>query len=282
MSALIGRTAEFDAINAGLTNDGKTIIPKPLMQLVWHYKQQYWWDYNEAMGTIVGDGKGLLPYYFFEMVADFGYGNIKEQCDPYGYFSQTCDTATATNGSAFAERVPYPSASQITNDIIIDLMLSDTISLIAYNRLQPTLGKDGVLTFQDNSSRHKIAVAGFQPGPYPLLLNDVGDGSRRYARISTNLREMYLTNDGSQPPIHFDPKSPFSEGSPFLMYEDYDKLANPITPIYFIEHHDRLRLHTTDVPNIDMGILVSATLLILLVYIQLQSPAQGLAPIRVH
>jgi hypothetical protein len=42
-------------------------------------------------------------------------------------------------------------------------------------------------------SQHKVAVSGFRPGAYPVVINDVGDGRRHLVRVTTDWRSLTYT-----------------------------------------------------------------------------------------
>ena len=220
-----------------MKNLGQPDTPKTVMQLAWNYEQQFMGDIQFQV-----NGKSVQTFYFHEVVADLGGGKVEEGCDPYIYGN--CATATLANGNASSFRKFNPSAQEITNEHIIGLMQSGTVPMIAYGRYDPVLSLNAwhtglIVTFK-KSSQHKVVFSGFQPGEYPLLINDVGNGQRYRVRLSSNLNELKFysaENPSTKLPLMFDPAF---TGRPFLIYEGEDKKTNP--QVFFIEHYDGLKI----------------------------------------
>jgi hypothetical protein len=229
---LLNRTKEFDQITPSEN------ASKEINQLAWIYLNQFLNDWGEQK-----NGKAISPFYFHEVVADLGAGAIQESCDPYAYGS--CLTATLKNGDALATRVFSPSATDLTNERIIDLMKGGSVPMIAYNRHTPkvtTLKRKGpgkiqipllesTRTFVDHGSYHKVVFNGFQPGKYPLRIYDVGNGKPYNVRISSDLNEMKFS-------VKIAGTDKAFINRPFLIYEGDDEIEDH--EVFFIDHYDWL------------------------------------------
>src|SRR5204862_2314627 len=98
------------------------------------------------------------------------------------------------------------------------------------------------IDFNNIGSLHKVPFSGFQLGPYPLRINDVGNGHQYRVRLSTCLSDMQFdpppnVNTSSIKSVKFN--SDFV-GKAFLIYEGDDN--KPATSVFFVEHIDGLRI----------------------------------------
>src|SRR5258708_6543 len=172
---LSGRTKIFDELTGYK-------MPKEIAQL----SQQYRWAAVHHQETVMQEhgnfkGKIVQPLYFDEVLADFG--KIQQSCDPYTYGNCTAPVSN-NEGNAFRT---FVSTENITNEYVINLMRSGYVVMIAYGRYEPSL-EEGPQKFVFKS-RHKVVFSGFQPGKYPLLINEVGRSQQVRARLTTDLSE---------------------------------------------------------------------------------------------
>lgn len=219
-----GRTRDFSQITA------RDLKPKEIEQL----SQQYRWAKEHQANVLVGR-KIIQPLYFDEVLADFG--KINEPCDPYTYGK--CAAASNQAGDTFRT---FVTNQNVTNEYIIDLMRQGYVTMIAYARYNPVI-EQGKLTFQLDS-RHKVVFSGFQPGEYPLLINDVSNGKQFRVRLTTDLSErlvgpLSLTRKPIVAPLAI--RYP----SQTRIFLEYEAVAQKITDqVFFIEHVDGLRIKT--------------------------------------
>jgi|GEM_PF-2520531 len=110
------------------------------------------------------------------------------------------------------------------------------------------------------SSHHKIAVSGFQPGAYPLLINDVGNGHRYRVRLTTDLNSITFarTVNGQKVAI---PGSQLVIGAPqgspnplpnrplYLVYEGADGVGVGTGQIFIIEDIQTLLVNQARAPR---------------------------------
>ena len=266
--ALINRTLQFATLANYATAFGLDLEHR---QLVWQYNNAFLGQ-NSFVDPTRAPPVVPQSMYFHEVVADLGGGEIEENCNPYVYGS--CSTATAKNGWAKAFRTFWSPGTTLTNDTVIGLMRSRFVTMIAYNRFEPVVtmvnGQKKV-TFKNNGWFHKVVFAGFQPGPYPLLVYDVGGGAPVRARLSSNLGELNFAaprvsvSSGSVLPGllkagpfpgTFDPGF---QGRPFLIYENDDKATNPL--VFFLDHYDGLRIGQAPNLSVRTPLLKSRVLL---------------------
>ena len=235
-----GRTKFFEDIPANAN------MPKNIAQLFQQYRWAQLYQEETAMKA-KGDfpGKMVQPLYFDEVLADFG--KIQQSCDPYTYGD--CKVPVSNNaGNAFRTLV---TTEAITNEYVINLMKSGYVTMIAYGRYAPSLEEGPQKFILQN--RHKVVFSGFQPGKYPLLINDVGTGQQVRVRLTTDLSER-MVGLGSHGPeirstdtlIHtIRPMGPLvvypTATHIFLEYEGQRKTNEQV---YFIEHVDALRIKT--------------------------------------
>lgn len=80
-------------------------------------------------------------------------------------------------------------------------MIANKTYLIAYQRYNVSAGKtdaSGKIHVKlSYDSHHKIAVSGFQPGTYPLLIDDVGNGQRYQVRVTSDVKSITFTQSGA-------------------------------------------------------------------------------------
>jgi hypothetical protein len=230
LTALANRDPKLSVVNRSkmfMDIPSSGAVPKEVEQL----KQQYVWAYDFQHGVAAG-GKVPNPMYIHEALADAGGGKMNEKCDPYSY--RSCSDASNTAGRAFSQSVQDDS---VTNASIIGLMKTGYATLVAFARYQMVAipdGRGGVASRKlVRESQHKVVFSGFQPGKYPLLINDVGNGHRYRVRLSTDLSSRGLS-----------PAYPFTYPLPthtFLEYEGQDQ-----TQVFFIEGIDAIRIETGD------------------------------------
>ncbi len=236
-----GRTKFFEDIPANAN------MPKNIAQLFQQYRWAQLYQEETAMKA-KGDfpGKMVQPLYFDEVLADFG--KIQQSCDPYTYGD--CKVPVSNNaGNAFRTLV---TTEAITNEYVINLMKSGYVTMIAYGRYTPSLEEGPQKFILQN--RHKVVFSGFQPGKYPLLINDVGTGQQVRVRLTTDLSERMvdLGSHGAEVRstdtlIHtIRPMNPrfvvYPTPTPiFIEYEGERKVNEQV---YFIEHIDALRIKT--------------------------------------
>ena len=236
-----GRTKMFDELT------GNQMMPKEIAQL----SQQYRWAAVHHQETLMQEhgnfkGKVVQPLYFDEVLADFG--KIQQSCDPYTYGN--C-TAPVSNNAGNAFRT-FVSTENITNEYVINRMKSGYVTMIAYGRYTPSL-EEGPQKFVFYN-RHKVVFSGFQPGKYPLLINEVGSGKQVRARLTTDLSER-MVGLGSHGPevrstdtlIHtIRPMNPrfVVYPTPTQIFIEYEGERKVNEQVYFIEHIDGLRIKT--------------------------------------
>ncbi len=128
------------------------------------------------------------------------------------------------------------------------------VVMIAYERLVPSatfadsLGGWHVKFERKQHIQHKVVFSGFQPGPFPLLINDVGSGSRHKVRLVTGLVGRgfgHQSATGSaikkaEFPPWPDGKWTF-QGSKQI-YLAYENDNSPTEVVRFIQHIDALSL----------------------------------------
>jgi hypothetical protein len=236
-----GRTKMFDELT------GNQMMPKEIAQL----SQQYRWASVHSQETVMQEhgnfkGKAVQPLYFDEVLADFG--KIQQSCDPYTYGN--CTVPVSNNeGNAFRT---FVSTENITNEYVINLMKSGYVTMIAYGRYRPSI-EEGPQKFVFHN-RHKVVFSGFQPGKYPLLINEVGSGNQVRARLTTDLSER-MVGLGSHGPevrstdtlIHtirrVNPRF-VDYPTPTRIFIEYEGERKVNEEVYFIEHIDALRIKT--------------------------------------
>jgi hypothetical protein len=88
----------------------------------------------------------------------------------------------------------HDHGANVSGSDMIAGMRNGTMYLIAFRRYSvsfaPIRGVSQVHLALTYSSHHKIAVSGFQPGAYPLLINDVGNGHRYRVRLTNDIRSI--------------------------------------------------------------------------------------------
>jgi hypothetical protein len=134
----------------------------------------------------------------------------------------------------------YPNPGELSAASLINGMKAGATYLIAFQRYNVTIasGRGGPVTLAlTYDSHHKVAVSGFQPGPYPILINDVGNGKRYRVRLTTDIHSIPFSetiSGGSYviPPgqimIDIPTTSPVPFPAPprlYLLYEGADNVA---------------------------------------------------------
>lgn len=207
------RAATFNAID---TNKLYT-ASKPYNQLLWQYER--WADIlqpNKADPTKPTPGDFLE---FPEFGGDF---------TPPG-------------------QVAFPPLDGLSDAKVIEAMKQDKLTLFEYQRYTPTVVfspvKGTYAVTLTNVGQHKVAVSGFQPGSYPLTINDVGDGQARRVHITESLSDLKwsLKVPGKRwlksipaSAINLDPTF---AGQPILVYEGADNITlnDPTAQIIIID-----------------------------------------------
>jgi hypothetical protein len=229
LTALANRDPKLAVINRSKTLmdiPATATAPKEVEQL----RQQYVWAYDFQHDVSVG-GKIPNPMFVHEALADVAGGKVKEPCNPYAY--KNCAIASNAAGDAFIKLVHDDS---VTNASIIALMKKGYVTLVAFARYQVAIIPDGHGGIASRKlvrgTLHKVVFSGFQPGKYPLLINDVGTGHRYRVRLTTDLSSRVA----SPVPIPY----PLPTHT-FLEYEGRDD-----GPILFLEEIDGIRIETGD------------------------------------
>lgn len=209
-----GRTKIFMNIPAGEDSHSQP-VPKEIKQL----SQQYRWQIHSHTDV------GVQPFFMTEVVADFGA--ISQPCNPFVYGN--CEKDTNGAAQAFSTWV----TEDIPNIHVINLMKEGYVPLAGYQFWAPTVttNADGTKSVKFTpKGQHKVAFSGFQQGKYPLLINDVGDGTQHRVRLTTDLSAYLGTQFQSVTypmPTHT-----------FIEYED----RPPSEPLYFIESLGGIRI----------------------------------------
>src|SRR5205807_57367 len=108
-------------------------------------------------------------------------------------------------------------------------------------------------TFAQRTGEHKVVFSGFQPGKYPLLVNEVGRGKQVRARLTTDLSERMvgLGSHGAEVRstdtlIHtIRPMNPrVVYPTPTHIFIEYEGERKVNEQVNFIEHIDGLRIKT--------------------------------------
>jgi len=197
---LSGRAAIFKKVSAGQFVSG----PKALNQLEWQYRR--WAD--KLQPNKKNPSQPSSPD-FLEL----------EEFAP--------DLAPPATGQ-------FVSPASVTSNSLIAAMKKNTTYVIEFSRYsvrvsKPTSKRARRLTLSF-ASQHKIAISGFQPGTYPLLIDDVGNGERYRVRITSDLHSIHFTEAGTLGPRMI-PSSELTLSNPpythplYLIYEGQDHVA---------------------------------------------------------
>jgi hypothetical protein len=168
--ALTGRTSVFNAIAAG--NNGASpplTTTRPYEKL----SQFYRW---------VVAGK---PLHFPEVLASFAgtKRSSPSNCNPNVYGSCGWLTNVGDDFAGVAHRdflclgncsASQPNIDYLSNDYFKSRMNNGEAMVLGYVRYRASVDSNRNLTFVPTDGMHKVAVSGYQPGTYPLLINDVG------------------------------------------------------------------------------------------------------------
>jgi len=231
-----GRTKIFDQIT------GDSNAPKEVKQISYQYRLA-----KRHQAGEIENGKVIQPLYFHEAVADFNQGKILQQCDPYMYGN--CDKlsnpAQATNLFADAFRTWINPSTGVTNEDIIKLMEQGYVVMIAYVRYEWKYVWNAAKKAHDVSftrdSFHKVVFSGFRKGEkYPLVINDVGNGTQYNVRISNDIKtHKYPSKMGLSPNSTYSLPTEDTGASTgiFIEYEDLPDLK-----AFFLDHYDALRI----------------------------------------
>ena len=248
---LTGQTATFDAIGGqgkigvvGGTGQLPGNLPASLSKLLWQYEHHF--IFQEIDKNKPDNQK--TRYLGFPAVVSDVSGGLQQPCDLIK--DTVCkwgEIITGLNGNGHALASWSPAAAELNNDTVKALMQADRVILLAYGRYTPTV------SLEVNSGRpgmHKIAVSGFQPGKFPLLINDVGNGQRYKVRLSSDLGSLRFSAGqlgGSRRNTkiryvlkHADGTVVEIPGWPFLAYEGDSEKTNP--QVFFIDHYNYLHV----------------------------------------
>jgi hypothetical protein len=209
---LTGRAVAF----AGVGADPALDLLKPQHQLLWQYIHETDW--------VEGQAKHTQP-------PPLNYVSLRE-------FAGDLAAAGVKMGSLGRTRLESPA--------IVAALQKGELLAFAYGRYQVNIGapgKDGrrPLTFT-RASQHKVAVSGFRPGTYPVVINDVGDGKRHHVRVTANWRSLKYTSKDSAGTVttvdasklDIDPKF---DGRSFVAYEGAEEITldEPHGRVFFLD-----------------------------------------------
>ncbi len=162
--ALSGRAVEFNAV----ADDPMLGLSKPEHQMLWQYQHS-----------------GEL--------AQSKVKHTQPPAKPYLTLAEFAGDAGGKAGSLGRTRLESPT--------LVSALQSGELLAIAYGRYQVDVGapdQNGNRTLSfTRLSQHKVAVSGFRPGAYPVVINDVGDGKRHLVRITTDWRSLTYTSKDS-------------------------------------------------------------------------------------
>lgn len=229
------RTATFNDVAPD------SLLPggKPLNQLEWQYRR--WADKLQPNRKDPSQPSSPDFLEFPEFAADFP--------------------------TSMGETQDYPNPTHLTNAVLVEGMKQGRTYLFAYQRFNVTLSppnKRGVvrvtMTFD---SQHKVAVSGFQPGNYPLLIDDVGAGRRYRVRLTSDATSIPFKNGSAIiPPTQLKIMPPPGVTSPiYVVYEGADGVIAGAGDQLFIlvdyaslsVGHRRARPHANHAPALASG-----------------------------
>ena len=255
-SALSGRIKELDSIQADAANK----IPKEVKQLSWMYS-----IVKEADKQAQTSNQNVFKLYFPEVLASFNIGKVVEsvhapKCDPYKYgTSDMCEEASIFPSLAnefansFRQFLPGTGGLKTWDNNSITQKMKDGYALVvAYGRYTPMTittplpggGSKTRIEFQ-KTSQHKVVFSGFQPGAYPLQINDVGNGAQYQVSLKTDLvsrAAIFAENPTAEIVYPTQVKT-------FLEYKDSVQ-----GEVFFVEHIDGLRVPTKLTYKLNYGL----------------------------
>ncbi len=220
-----GRAAIFKEIHAGQFLKGK----RPINQLQWQYRR--WAD-------------KLQP-------------NSKDPSQPSSPdFLEFTEFASDLTPNAQA---PVLDPTTINAHGIADKMKGGTYFLIPYSRYvvhaSPPDGAGNIELTLSYDSHHKVAISGFQPGKYPLLIDDVGNGKRYRVRVTSDIRSIPMRElrGGANVTLPASKlvlvKSPWPHPV-FLVYEGQDgEVVDRGGEVFLVEEYDTLKLTRPNMPR---------------------------------
>ncbi|WP_437306828.1 hypothetical protein [Sorangium sp. So ce388] len=241
-SSLTGRTLTWSNIPAG--NNG---APSPIATTKDYEQlsQQYRWA-KQHHGPLASRVPGVEPFYFHEMVNDFG-GSAKRfptNCDPKIYKSCTWNTTVIPGdlvGAAFFDWTT--NVDHVTNDYLTSLLTRGFSTMIAYGRYAPSkvwdTGLGGWRITFNRVGQHKVAFSGYQVGSFPLRINDVGNGIRYNVTVTNDMSaKASYAGVAAMNVKKFD--FPNGRSRQTLMLYDPAQLSD--VNVNFVEHVDALSL----------------------------------------
>jgi hypothetical protein len=213
------RVATFNAITANSLFPGS----KHYNQLLWQYR--LWADILQPNKA---DPKKPSPGAFL------GFDELAADLTPNGHAT-------------------IPEVDNLSDAGLIDAMKHNKLTMLSYTRYRPkavlTLTKGIYTVTLEQFGQHKVAVSGFQPGSFPVTVNDVGDGKMRRAHIAralSNLKWSFKGPSGPNKPvsvaaIKWDPKF---VNQPMLVHEGTDQIAlnDPDAQIIIIDGIDEIAM----------------------------------------
>ncbi len=210
-----GRAATFNDVRAGQFLKGK----KPINQLQWQYRR--WAD-------------KLQP-------------NKKDPSQPS---SPDFLEFTEFAGDVTGAQAPVLDPTTINAHGIVDKMKSGSYFLVPYSRYAvhasaPDRAGNIELTLSYDS-HHKVAISGFQPGKYPLLIDDVGNGKRYRVRVTSDIRSIPMREVRGKTTVTL-PASKLVLVKPpwphpvFIVYEGQDgEVVDQGGEVFLVEEYDTL------------------------------------------
>lgn len=235
--ALHNRTLTWNNISAG-NNGGSP--PLATSKQYEQLSQEYRWAKQFQGGT-----PNVQPFHFPELVSDFSGTALRypAACDPKIYGSCHWYTKVQANdfvGVGFRDFVS--TASHMSVDYIKTIMNEGFIAMVAFQRFVPRktwdAGLGGWTISFTLDSQHKVPISGYQPGTYPLRINDVGSGARANVTLTEDV-SIVPTYDGVN---WFDVKRFDFPGGVSKTLFRYEPVGASDGKVFFVQHIDALSL----------------------------------------
>jgi hypothetical protein len=198
--ALTGRAVVFH----GLGGDSALELPQQLHRLLWQYLHQ--------VENVQSQVKNAHP-------PAQSYLSLKEFVGD--------ETAAGLKSTSLGN-------TKLESPTLVSALQRGEMLAIAYGRYQADVGapdsKGNRPLIFTRLSQHKVAVSGFRPGTYPVVINDVGDGKRHLVRVTTDWRSLtYTVKDSAGKVTTIDSSKlvvgPKFEGRSLIVYEGAEDIT---------------------------------------------------------
>ena len=167
-------------------------------------------------------------FYFFELIANHGgiTAKVPSNCNPLapdGDVGLNNGCTFVTGPAGLAEYHPLGGNAPVVNETFIAGVKDKSLYVLAFEWEHKTSTRSKT-TYDVAGGHHKVAVSGYRPGPFPIVIHDPGSGAEAYVRIGT---------------LNASPKLALPNGATSWSYLEYESAPGQYN---LLDAYDRLKI----------------------------------------